>query len=249
MTFSKKLQQGTFPIGILLTLPAPEIVEIAAAAGYDWVFIDREHGVISHQDTLRMLQAAPEGLSTLVRIPSASEEHVKQTLDAGCDGIIVPQVNSPERAEKLVQWAKYPPLGMRGVGAGRAHQYGLTFEEYVSTANERTSLIIQVEHIRAARSVNDILAVAGIDGILIGPYDLSSSMGKMGQLQDPEVVETLQRVKEAANQYLVPWGIFTQQPETVSREQQYGASFMAVGTDTGALINQLQAVLRQCKLP
>jgi 2-keto-3-deoxy-L-rhamnonate aldolase RhmA len=247
MTFRKKLRQGTFPIGTLLTLPAPELVEIAAAVGYDWVFIDREHGTIAYQDALRMVQAAPGGFSTLVRIPSATEEHVKQTLDAGCDGIIVPQVNSPELASQLVQWAKYPPLGMRGVGAGRAHQYGLSFEAYINTANESTSLIIQVEHIRATQSINDILAVEGIDGILIGPYDLSSSMGKMGRLQDPEVVEALQRVKEAANRQNVPWGIFTQQPETVSREKQDGASFIAVGTDTGALITRLQEVLRQSK--
>ena len=136
-TFRDALQSGKPLIGTLLTVASPEVAEALALLGFDWIFIDLEHGSLSIKDAQTAIQAVAERSFTLVRVPDGTPENIKRVMDTGCTGIIVPMVSSESYARKIVALAKYPPLGERSVGLGRAHGYGLRFTEYLASANDR----------------------------------------------------------------------------------------------------------------
>src|SRR5215471_13325539 len=125
------LQQPKPLIGTLLTTASPEVAEVLALAGFDWLFIDLEHGSLSIQDAQRAIQAVAGRCFTVVRVPEATAENIKRVLDTGCDGMIAPHVNTADEARRIVALAKYPPVGQRSVGLGRAQGYGLNFAEYI----------------------------------------------------------------------------------------------------------------------
>lgn len=229
--FTQKLRQPSPLIGTLISLPSPDISEMLSLAGFDWLFIDMEHSTLSPADVQRHLQAIRGDCSGLVRVAENNAVCIKQALDLGADGLIIPAVNTANEARQAVLWAKYPPLGTRSGGIGRAHQYGLDFAGYVANANENTALIIQIEHIDAVRNLDDILATPGIDGVFIGPYDLSGSMDRLGDVQHPDVQAAIQRVKTGCTQTGIPVGIFTLHPDTIPAEITSGTRFLAVGTD------------------
>jgi 2-keto-3-deoxy-L-rhamnonate aldolase RhmA len=156
---------------------------------------------------------------------------VRKVLDTGCDGVIVPLVCSADEARDAVEAARYPPAGKRSVGVARAHQYGLRFEEYVGRANDGVTVIIQIEHIVAVEVIDEITAVAGIDGVLIGPYDLSGSMNRLGDVGHPQVRAAIASVRAACTRRGVPHGIFVLSPERMAAELAAGVHFLAVGTD------------------
>src|SRR6516225_1953431 len=151
------LRQPKPLIGTLVTTASPEIAEVLALAGFDWLFIDLEHGSLSIQDAQRAIQAVAGRCFTVVRVPEATAENIKRVLDTGCDGIIAPHVNSAEEARSIVALAKYPPEGERSVGLARAHSYGLNFADYVATANDRVAIIVQIEHKDAVVNVEEIV--------------------------------------------------------------------------------------------
>jgi len=198
--FRDRLLRGDRLIGTLLSLPSPELVEIASDAGFDWLFLDMEHGALEARDVLRLVQAAREPCAPLVRVPENREMWIKKALDTGAAGIIVPHVNSAEDATRAVHWSKYPPEGGRIVGFSRSNRYGTRFQESVESANVETVVIAQVEHIDGVRVIEAILDVSGVDAVFIGPYDLSASLGKPGRIQDPDVREALQAVAAACAQ-------------------------------------------------
>ncbi len=241
--FIVKLKQGTPPIGTLLTFAAPEVAEMLSLCGFDWLFIDMEHGAIGVESAQHIMQAMRGQCSALVRAPENSTVWIKRVLDLGCDGLIVPQVNSAEEAYHAVAAAKYPPLGTRSVGIGRAHDYGLSFGEYVATANERVALIVQVEHIEAVKHLDEILQVKGIDAILIGPNDLSGSMNLLGQVKSDPVQTEIRRVKEKCRRASMPFGIFVLNPADAPKEIADGCSFIAVGTDSAFIVNSAKQAL------
>ena len=232
MTFADKLR-GTRPLlGTLLSLPSPELSELLSLVGFDWLFIDMEHGAISIGDAQRMLQAVKNDCSTLIRVAANDAVLIKQALDIGADGIIVPSVNSAREARRAVASATYPPAGKRSVGMARAHGYGLHFADYVERANRSVAVIIQIEHQRGVSKLDDILAVAGIDGVFIGPYDLSGSMNRLGDVFSPAVQEAIQSVKTACLRKGIPVGLFLQQADGIEAELASGTTFLTVGTDT-----------------
>ena len=141
----------------------------------------------------------------IVRVPASEEIPIKKTLDIGAAGIIAPQTNTEEQVESVVRYCRYSPQGSRGVGLSRATTYGLGLTDYVGSANDTVAVIVQAEHIDAVENIEAIVKVEGVDAIFIGPYDLSASMGKMGQVTDPAVVDrdrsrdqSLQRHRDAA---------------------------------------------------
>src|SRR6516164_4825608 len=137
------LRQNKTLIGTLVTTSSPEVAEVLALAGFDWLFIDLEHGSLSIQDAQSVIQVVAGRCFTVVRVPDASAENVKRVLDTGCDGIIAPHVNSADEARTIVALAKYPPDGERSVGLGRAQGYGLNFADYIASANSQTVVILQ----------------------------------------------------------------------------------------------------------
>jgi 2-dehydro-3-deoxyglucarate aldolase/4-hydroxy-2-oxoheptanedioate aldolase len=173
----------------------------------------------------------------VIRVPTGEEGPIKKALDIGADGIIVPMVNSARAAEKVVQLCKYPPVGRRGVGYARAHGYGRTFESYMDRANDTVAVIVQAEHIEAVENIDEIVDVPGVDAVLVGPYDLSASMGKTGQVTDPEVLEAIAQVRTACESAQMSLGIFAGSADAAQPFVQQGYTLIAAGTDALFLIN------------
>ncbi|HAA17820.1 MAG TPA: 2,4-dihydroxyhept-2-ene-1,7-dioic acid aldolase [Cytophagales bacterium] len=235
-------------LGVLLTLDAPEVSELVAAIGYDWVMIDMEHSTLDLRAVQGLLQAIGQGCETIVRVPSAEEEWIKRVLDTGCSGIMVPQVNTAELAAQVVQWSKYPPQGGRSVGIGRAHGYGRELGEYLAKANAKTKILAQIEHIEAVTNLESIVQTPGLDALFIGPYDLSGSMGLPGQVQHPQVQSAVQQVIQACLVHNMPFGLFGGTPEALTGPISQGCTYVLVGTDMLVLGQGLErnlASLRQ----
>ena len=230
-TFRQKLKRGDRLVGTLVTLPSAEVAEILAGAGFDWLFIDAEHAPHSLQDVQRILQAAEPTCPCVVRSPGTDEVWIKRILDLGPAGVIFPQVNTADDARRIVRLCKYPPEGTRSVGIGRAHGYGMNFENYVRTANEVAAIILQVEHINAVNQIDAIVAVPGIDAIFVGPYDLSGSMGKVGQVDDPNVQHQIEIVRTTCLNAHMPLGIFGVNVENLRVFANQGYALIAAATD------------------
>uniref|UniRef100_A0A7C2P6L7 2,4-dihydroxyhept-2-ene-1,7-dioic acid aldolase n=1 Tax=Schlesneria paludicola TaxID=360056 RepID=A0A7C2P6L7_9PLAN len=246
-SFRSRLAAGETLLGTMLTLPEPAVAEILVDAGFDWLFIDGEHGPLETRDILAILQAVGGRTPCLVRVPGAAEAPIKRVLDLGADGIIVPQVNTADEAARIVQWARYAPEGSRGVGLARAHGYGRRFQEYVTTANEHTVVVVQAEHIRAVENIETIVQVPGVDAVLLGPYDLSASLGKMGQIDDPAVVAAIARVTAVCRDARMPLGCFGVTVAAVQPLVDQGCTLVTAGVDTlllghaaGRLLEQLR---------
>ena len=247
--FRQRLRRGDTLIGTLVSLPAPAAAELLARSGVDWLFIDGEHGPLSTGDIQLLLQAAQPYCPCVVRVAANDAVHIKQVLDTGADGIIAPLVNDPETAARIVAWAKYPPVGCRSVGIARAQGYGADFGGYVARANDEIAVIIQVEHVDAVARIEAILDVAGIDGVFIGPYDLSASMGRPGRVDDPDVVQQIATVRRVCLRRDIPLGIFGADAAAVKPHLQDGYRLVAAGLDTLFLVQAAKALVAQLKEP
>jgi len=234
-------------IGTIVTLPTPAVAEMLADVGFDWLFLDMEHGPLESGGLMGILQAVGERAACLVRVPAAEEFFIKRVLDLGATGVIVPQVNTPEQAADVVRFARYAPEGARGVGLARAHGYGLRFQEYLETANEQVTVIVQAEHIEAVRNIEAIVEVPGVDGVLLGPYDLSASLGKTGLLEDPEVVAAIDRIVETCRQAGMPFGYFAVTADAIHPFIDRGCTLLVAGVDTLHLGTAAQQFLSQLR--
>lgn len=230
--FRRRLLRGDRLTGTMVTLDSPEVVEILVLVGFDWLFFDAEHAPLGDGSMQRMIQAAGNQVPCVIRLPDHGESSVKRALDMGAAGIIVPQVNTAEQAEKIVGYSRYAPEGMRGVGLGRAHGYGLNFDEYVAQANESIAVIVQAEHITAVENIHAIAGIEGIDAVLVGPYDLSASLGKLGQVDDAAVVAAIDRVGEVCLGLGKRLGIFVLSAEAAAPFVRKGYTLLTVGIDT-----------------
>lgn len=228
--FRQRLSGRETLVGTIVTLPAPELAEMAAGAGFDWLWLDMEHGLL---DVAGVQRAAIAAGSTpcLARVPVNDEAWIKRVLDTGVEGLIIPQVNTPELAQRAARYTRYPPEGVRSVGAGRAHAYGPGFDSYVARANAELVLLVQIEHVQAVENLEAILSVPGVDGVIIGPYDLSASMGKTGQVNDPEVRAKIMHIRETCERRAKPVGIFAGDLPAARRALSDGFRLVAAGTD------------------
>jgi 2-keto-3-deoxy-L-rhamnonate aldolase RhmA len=196
---------------------------------------------------LAILQAVGDKAACVVRVPEAAEVPIKKALDLGAHGIIVPQVNTAEQAAAVVRWSRYAPDGERGVGLARAHGFGLKFREYLSAANREIAVIVQAEHARAVENIDAIVRVPGVDAVLLGPYDLSASLGKMGQIDDPAVIAAIGRVTDACAAVGMPLGYFGVTASAVRPYAARGYSLLVAGVDTLYLANGAKALLAELR--
>ena len=193
--------------GSWVTLSHPLIPEIMSQAGFDWLCIDMEHSSIELRDILPLLLSIENnGLVPLVRIGENNENLIKRVMDAGACGVIVPNVNSADEAIAAVNAVKYPPVGTRGVGLYRAQGYGYNFNDYLRWLENESVVIIQIEHIDAVENIDEIFSVAGIDAFIIGPYDLSGSLGKPGVFNDKDVINAIEIVLESGKKHGITAG-------------------------------------------
>ncbi len=230
----KRIKAGELTLGSWITIGHPNVAEILANAGFDWLVIDIEHNPIDPamvQTLITTIQS--KGVKAIVRVNKNEEVVIKQVLDAGADGIIVPMVCSKEEAIQAVNYAKYPPVGKRGVGLARAQQYGRQFDAYKQWVAEGLIVIAQIEHIEGINNLEEIISVEGIDGTIIGPYDLSGSMGMPGEFEKPVVKDTLKRYIDVCKAHNFPMGfhVVDAHPEKIQEKIEEGYSFIAYGTD------------------
>jgi 2-keto-3-deoxy-L-rhamnonate aldolase RhmA len=233
--------------GTLLSISAPQVAEIISDSGFDWVLIDMEHSAISLESVQNSLQIMGDKILKIVRVPGNDEIWIKRVLDTGCDGILVPMVNSAAEALKVIQHSKYPLEGKRSVGLSRAHRFGPGFSDYVQNANRDLVIMIQIEHKEGVRNIDEILKVKGIDSVFIGPYDLSASMGLTGQLAHPDVKAAIELIKDKCRQAGVPYGIFGMTAETLTPEIKDGCTFVLCGVDAAILVNSYKQLLKTLK--
>jgi len=208
-------------IGSWITLGHPAVAEIMAQAGFDWLTVDMEHSAITLHQAQHLIQVIElAGSVPLVRVGVNDANLIKRVMDAGAHGVIVPMVNTKEEAERAVSAVKYPPLGTRGVGLARAQKYGAGFEPYKEWVKKESIVIVQVEHIKAVNNLDDILSVDGVDGFIIGPYDLSGSLGVPGEFEHPETVAALERVRKVSKARDAVAGFHVIPPELSALEEK-----------------------------
>jgi 2-dehydro-3-deoxyglucarate aldolase len=245
--FRARLKKRELLLGTMLTLPSGAVAEILAGLGFDWLFVDGEHGPLETRELAEILQAVAGRCACLVRVPEGAEVPIKKALDLGADGVIVPQVNTAEQAAAVVRFARYAPEGTRGVGLARAHGYGQRFGEYLAAANREVAVVVQAEHASAVDNIEAIVAVPGVDAVLLGPYDLSASLGKMGQVDDPLVVNAIRRVTDACRAAEMPLGYFGVTAAAVAPYVAEGYTLLVAGVDTLLLGNAAKALLRELR--
>ena len=228
------LRQGELCLGSWITLAHPAIAEIMAKAGFSWLAVDLEHSVVTIREAEELIRVIGLcGVVPLVRLSANDPVQIKRVMDAGAHGVIVPMVNSAAQAEQAVASVYYPPRGRRGVGLARAQGYGGDFEGYREWLQQKAVVIVQVEHIQAVENLPEILAVEGVDGFFVGPYDLSSSLGIPGQWAHPKMTEAMARIREIGGASGKAPGIHVIEPDPEAARQKMaeGYRFIAYSLD------------------
>jgi 2-keto-3-deoxy-L-rhamnonate aldolase RhmA len=207
LELKRKWKEGKPSPGMFLRLTDPTVVDLIGDVGLDFVMFCAEHVALDFQ-TLQILLIALKGTPTvpLIRIPWNDFVFIKRVLDIGAAGVLVPCVNSGAEAEAAVAACKYPPLGIRGVGPRRPSRYGQFEQQYIATANEQTIVMAIIETVDAVRNIDDIVAVKGLDAIVLGPHDLAANMGLFGDSEHPQVEKALDVVIAKARAAHMPWG-------------------------------------------
>lgn len=232
-------------IGMWLCSGSPMVTEIAAGSGLDWLMIDGEHAPLSLDMVQRQLQvAAAYRITPVVRVPSNNKVIIKQYLDLGAQNLIVPMVNSAEDALAAVRAVRYPPEGVRGVGAAlsRGARWNRV-DNYLQRANdELVSLLVQIESVEAVENAAEIAATDGVDGMFIGPNDLAASMGLLGQPGHPEVARKMQQVIDVARAHNKPVGITEFNLDLAQHWVDAGLDFVLAGADVALLARSTEAL-------
>jgi len=238
--FKKALAEKRAQIGLWLGLADAYSAEICAGAGFDWLLIDGEHSPNGLASVLQQAQAiaAYPGVNAIARVPlghgDAGTALIKQYLDLGVQTILVPMVDTPEQARAIVRAMRYPPDGIRGMGGARASRWG-RYADYPKSANAQVCLLVQAESREALANLDAIAAVEGVDGVFIGPADLSASMGHVGDSDHPEVQAAIEdAIARIARAGKAP-GILTPNEALARKYLSLGALFVAVGLDTHIL--------------
>ncbi|MBI3710587.1 MAG: HpcH/HpaI aldolase/citrate lyase family protein [Proteobacteria bacterium] len=246
--FKRAIAAGTPQIGLWLTLASPVATEAAAGAGFDWLLIDMEHAANDLPEVVNHLRAAEGGTAEpIVRVPWNEPVTVKRVLDVGARSLLFPFVQSAEEARRAVQATRYPPKGIRGLaGVTRASRFGRV-ADYFNRAESEICVLVQVETRKGVDAIEDIAKVDGVDGIFIGPADLSADLGHPGNWQIPAVWNTIieagARIKKAGKSA----GFLSAREDDCRRVLAAGFGYVAVGTDLGIIARQSEALVKMYK--
>lgn len=250
VNLKKSLSSGTPCIGSWITVSHPAIAEIMARAGFDFLVVDLEHSPIGIHEAEQLIRTIDlSGVTPLVRLTSNDTNLIKRVMDSGAKGIIVPMVNSVEDVKNAINALYYPPKGKRGVGLARAQGYGTSFQEYKKQSLEESILVVMIEDVAAIPNLEEIFSFEEVDAFLLGPYDLSSSMGKAGQFDDPEVEANIQLIKDTAKKMNIPAGIHVVEPNPDHLKQRIkdGFTFIPYSLDTRMLDTSCRLGLKSIK--
>lgn len=236
----EKLKSGLCSIGSWIQLSDASAAEIMGSSGYDWIAIDMEHGSISNNQLPELFRALElGGTLPLVRLADDSSRECKQALDAGAGGLIIPMIESDSQLEKVIKNSCWPPTGSRGVAFQRANMYGERFEAYIKEAQEPL-MIAMIETSLGLKNIHAILDVKGLDAIIIGPYDLSASLGVTGKFESAKFKNALKIIFEAAVKKNIPIGIHVvdASPDELQSRISEGYQFIPYSIDTVMLRTQ-----------
>lgn len=249
-TLKQKLAGNRLTVGSWVTLAHPAVAEIMARAGFDWLAVDLEHSVITIREAEELIRVIDlHGVPPLVRLTGNNADQIKRVMDAGAHGVIVPMVNSRADAERAVASVYYPPRGRRGVGLARAQGYGSAFADYRIWLEKEAVVIVQIEHIDAVDGLEAILDTHGVDGFIVGLYDLSASMGIPGQFDDPRLVQAIEHVRAMALVKTKPGGLHVVEPvpDQLREHAARGFRFLAYSLDTRMLDTACRHGLAECR--
>ncbi|MBI3608069.1 MAG: 4-hydroxy-2-oxovalerate aldolase [Nitrospirae bacterium] len=249
----EKLQRRERLFAGWVSYAQPSITETFARAGFDFIAIDMEHSTISLEQAQRIIAASQsEGVPCLPRPVSHSNDWFKPLLESGADGLLVQMVNTPEEIEAIIGHLKYPSVGRRSYGVNRAQAYGFDFDSYIQNWNETSTFIIQVESIRAVENIEKLLAFDEVDGVMIGPYDISGSLGVPGQTTHPLVIEASRKVIAACERFGKSCGtqVADASPDSVQALFDLGHTFAILGSDLFVLwkwAEQMQGLIKSMR--
>ena len=243
----RALLEREVTLGSWIQIGHPACAEVMARAGFDWVCVDLEHGAIDLETTADIFR----GLGAfdcvpVARLPLNDPIWIHRTLDAGARGLIIPMVKTASEAEAAVREAKYPPRGVRGFGYSRANLYGADFEAYIASANDEIAMVMQIEHKDAIANLDAILRVDGVDGVFIGPLDLSGAMGITGKLDHPQMLGALEKYRAACRSHKKSAGTHIIRPDeqNVRRALDEGYTMLALGLDNVFMEQSARASLK-----
>lgn len=246
----EKLREGKVAVGVWMSILNARAARAVASSGMDWVLFDTEHGPPSFETVDGLVRAVSgAGAIPLVRVVWNDINAIKQALDTGAFGVVVPWVNSKEEAENAVAYCRYPPEGLRGCAPGRpAAAWGVSTEEYLATVNDEVLVAVQVETRKAVENIEEIVTVEGVDATFIGPMDLSASLGYRGKPFHPEVVKAMDRILVASKAAGVAPGIaFGRGVDHLNSLIEWGFRFMGIGSDIGLLSTGCKETLKKIK--
>jgi len=249
-SLKERLNNKELTIGSWITLAHPAIAEIMAKAGFDWLVVDLEHSVITIREAEELIRVISLcGLVPLVRLSANEPIQIKRVMDAGAHGVIVPMVNTAEEARKAVESVRYPPDGKRGVGLARAHGYGSNFEQYKEWVNKESIVIVQVEHIKAVENLEATLSVEGVDGFIVGPYDLSGSLGIPGQFDNELMIEAMNKIQTFVRSSSKVPGYHVVEPDVdqLQHRVREGYRFLAYSVDIRMLDTCCRSAMKKLK--
>ena len=236
----RRLADGGLAVGTMLVeVRQPGVMRLLANAGFDFVLIDSEHGPFTVETIADLSRAARDArLTPVVRIPELTYFHVTQALDGGAQGIMLPRVTAPDQVEACVRWMKYPPQGRRGAVLARGHTEFRAgpLAETLAALNRESFLIVQIETAEALDQLEAILAVPGVDAALVGPTDLSLSLGIPGQMTHPRLIEAIARVLEACGRHAVVPAIHTNDVAMTAEWAKRGMRLVSINSEAGLLI-------------
>ncbi|CAN5779550.1 2-dehydro-3-deoxyglucarate aldolase [soil metagenome] len=231
----RRILDGELVVGSFLNLGSPMAAELCGRAGFDWLVLDMEHGVLTEAGLLHMLQAVESTpAAAVVRVEEGTRLRIGRALDFGAPALMIPRVESVEQAAEIVNYVRYPPLGTRGVALPtRGAGYGASTHGDVARAHEETALFIQIESAQAAEAAADIAALDGVDVLFVGPTDLTHALGVPGDITAPAYAEAVTGVARAAAQHGKAAGVLLWALDDLGPDQDAGYSFFAVGSDGG----------------
>ncbi len=239
----EKLKKNQLVLGSWITITNPEVVEILSLNDFDWFLFDMEHAPITVVQLEEMLMAISKTITPVVRIPRNELVYVKQALDVGGHGIMVPMVNNVEEAKNAVSFSKYPPTGIRGTGARRASSYFTEHNEYLKTSNGETLVIVQIETKEAVENFESIISVEEVDGWFVGPNDLAASLGHLGDPTSIVVLEAMDKMLKISENVGKPGGTLSFDIKQAKNFIKKGFKIMAVGSDDFFLYQSAKALL------
>jgi 2-keto-3-deoxy-L-rhamnonate aldolase RhmA len=226
------MRSGGLALGVSATIPDLFVTEVLGGAGFDFLLIDTEHSPITVDQLQMMLIALRSSKSTVLVRPAANDPAlIKQILDLGAEGLVVPEIDDAAGCAAAVAAARYPPLGRRGFGPRRAARLDGGRPAYLARADEEVAVLAMIESAAAVSGIDDILKTPGLDGIMVGPADLAVTMGHLNELNHPDVRTAIASVRAACERHSIPFGIFAATEQAASTWSA-GSGFMSIGADT-----------------